>query len=469
MYNFIKYPLIAMKKVLQTQFLKYIRILSKLQLAKIKPVIVGVSGSEGKTSTTDAIKLVLDTKYTVKKTGKANSETGVPLDILGIEVKSYSVKNWIKLALLSIWKLATNWEKYDIYVVEMGIDSPFEPKNMGYLLKVISPDIGVLTSISSVHAENYAPLVKEQNLSDEKKIEMLRDEIAKEKGRLIKSAIKKGGNGIVNIDNSYIEDFIIKEELDVYGVSNSELENPKLLRILEAENTTEGFCATYQNKGNKYKLNVTDALLGEEYAYTFGFAIQTGLLLGIDIKTAVEALETYKAPEGRFRLLKGIKNSKIIDSTYNSSPVTLEQALYLFSKYDSKGRKILVLGDMRELGDIEKTEHERIARIAAKLNFHKFYLVGKNMTTHFADELRNKGISESKIHSFENSLKLGKTLKNDIQEMDFVLAKGSQNTIFLEEAIKQILEAESKPDEPSSLLCRQSKWWLERKMKFFNI
>lgn len=170
MYNFIKYPLIAMKKVLQTQFLKYIRILSKLQLAKIKPVIVGVSGSEGKTSTTDAIKLVLDTKYTVKKTGKANSETGVPLDILGIEVKSYSVKNWIKLALLSIWKLATNWEKYDIYVVEMGIDSPFEPKNMGYLLKVISPDIGVLTSISSVHAENYAPLVKEQNLSDEKKL-----------------------------------------------------------------------------------------------------------------------------------------------------------------------------------------------------------------------------------------------------------------------------------------------------------
>ena len=443
--------------------------MAKLQLSKLKPTIIGVTGSEGKSSTTDAIKLVLETKFKIKKTGKANSETGIPLDILGIEVKSYSIINWIKLAFMSIWKLLTNWEKYDIYIVEMGIDSPFEPKNMSYLLKIINPDIGVLTSISSVHAENYIPLIKERNLNDQQKVDLLKTEIAREKGKLITTTINKGGNAIVNIDNKYIKNFINNENLDVYQVSNNELENPKLLRILEIDNTAGGFSVKYLCEGIKYELIVSNALLGEEYAYTFGYAIQAGLLLGVDTENSIKALEAYQAPEGRFRLLKGINNSRIIDSTYNSSPLTLERALILFNKLDSISRKLVVLGDMRELGDIEKTEHEKLARVAAQFKFDEYFLVGKNMTTHFSDQLKQQGIHTNKIHTFGNSLELGKKLKTGIQNNDFILAKGSQNTIFLEEAIKQILPGEPlNPLEPSNLLCRQSKWWLKTKLNYFK-
>lgn len=459
-----------MKTKIQNLFLLYIRALAKLQLKKIRPIIVGVTGSEGKTSTTDAIKLVLETKYKVKKTGKANSETGIPLDILGLEVKSYSMLNWFKLALLSFWKLLTNWKKYDIYIVEMGIDSPKEPKNMSYLLKIITPNIGILTSISSVHAENYQSLLKDDFLKDVEEIEFLRNEIAKEKGKLIIAAIENGGHGIVNIDNEYIGNFIIEKELDIHGISNTNIKNPKLLRILEVENTDKGFLVKYKLDSEEAKLEIIDSLLGEEYAYTFGLAIQTALLLEIDFHTATKALEKYKAPEGRFRLLKGINNSKIIDSSYNSSPVTLEYALCLFNKLKSKGRKIAVLGDMRELGDkIEKEEHENLARLAAKFKFDKYYLVGKNMASNFAHELLLEGIDKNNIRTFKNSLELGKELKSDIKEADLILIKGSQNTIFLEEAIKQILPGNTlQPSEPSNLLCRQSKWWLETKIKFFN-
>lgn len=458
-----------MKKILQSVFLSYIRILAKLQLSKIKPTIIGVTGSEGKSSTTDAIKLVLETKYKVKKTGKANSETGIPLDILGIEVKTYSIINWIKLALMAFWKFLTNWEKYDIYIVEMGIDSPFEPKNMSYLLKIIRPDIGILTSISAVHAENYIPLIKEPNLSDQKKVDLLKIEIAREKGKLIATTLKKGGNAIVNIDNKYIKNFIENEKLDVFQVSNTELENPELLRILEINNSAGGFNVKYLCEGIKYELIVSNALLGEEYAYTFGYAIQAGLLLGVDTETSIKALEAYQAPEGRFRLLEGINNSRIIDSTYNSSPLTLEKALILFNKLDSKSRKLVVLGDMRELGDIEKAEHERLAIIAARFNFDEYFLVGKNMTTYFAAQLKQERIQANKIHTFSNSLELGKKLKTSIQNNDSILAKGSQNTIFLEEAIKQILPGTTlHPSQPSDLLCRQSKWWLKTKLNYFK-
>ncbi|MBP9759075.1 UDP-N-acetylmuramoyl-tripeptide--D-alanyl-D-alanine ligase, partial [Candidatus Dojkabacteria bacterium] len=451
-----------MRTKIQNLFLLYIRTLAKLQLKKIHPIIVGVTGSEGKTSTTDAIKLVLETKYKVKKTGKANSETGIPLDILGLEVKSYSMLNWIKLALLSLWKLLTNWEKYDVYVVEMGIDSISEPKNMSYLLKILTPKIGILTSISSVHAENYQTLLKDDFLKDVEKIEFLKNEIAKEKGKLITAAIENGGHGIVNIDNEYIGNFIIDKELDIHGVSNTNIKNPKLLQILEVANTDKGFLAKYKLDSEESELEIKDSLLGEEYAYTFGFAIQTALLLQINFHTAIKALERYKAPEGRFRLLEGINNSKIIDSSYNSSPVTLEYALCLFKKLESKGRKIAVLGDMRELGDkIEKEEHEKMARTAAKFKFDKYYLVGKNMASNFAHELLLEGIDKKNIRTFKNSLELGEELRKDVQQNDLILVKGSQNTVFLEEAIKQILPGKTlQPSEPSNLLCRQSKWWL---------
>src|SRR5690606_13810694 len=109
-----------------------------------------------------------------------------------------------------------------------------------------------------------------------------------------------------------------------------------------------------------YNLKIEDSILGEEFAYTFGFAIQAGIALRIHPEVAIDALKDYKAPKGRFRVFDGIKNSKLIDSSYNSSPVSLANALELLRNIEWNGRRIAVLGDMRELGNIEKEEHSKL-------------------------------------------------------------------------------------------------------------
>lgn len=458
-----------MKKIIQTAFLFYIRILAILQLKKFNPIIVGVTGSEGKSSTVAAITQVLSTKYKVKRTGKANSETGIPLDILGLEVKEYSLLNWVKLAVLSLWKLLTNWKNYEVYVAEMAIDSPFEPKNMTYLLKIMQPKVAVMTSISPVHAEYYIPLLPDEEITEEQKIEALQYEITKEKGKLIKAAIENGGFAIANIDNQFIETYVIEEKLDIHTVTKDDIDNYRLLQIKSVTNSAEGFQVVYRLGNQELTLNIKEAILGEEFAYTFGYAIQAGLVLDVEPQAAISALSNYKAPKGRFRVFEGIRNSKLIDSTYNSSPVSLENALELLKNIEWQGRKIAVLGDMRELGEIETEEHAKLARIAAKLNFDEYLLVGKNMNSIFKDELILEGIDKNKVHTFKHALELGEYLKENIQENDLILFKGSQNTIFLEEALKMVLNNSAlKPTESSHLLCRQSEWWLETKMKYFK-
>ena len=171
-----------MKKHISLFFLNYLRILAKVQLTKIKLlcyiqyksplIIIGITGSTGKTSTLLATYAVLKNHYKTTTNSGANSETGIPLNILGIKVTGYSYFNWLKIALLVPIKLLTNWKTYQVYIVEMGIDASFSPKNMEYLLKIIKPQIAVFLNVTPVHLTNFNNL----------------DQIAKEKAKILKNA-----------------------------------------------------------------------------------------------------------------------------------------------------------------------------------------------------------------------------------------------------------------------------------------
>ena len=123
-----------------------------MQLKKIKPFVVGVGGASGKTSLSNFIYLILSEKYKVKQGRGKNSETGIPLDILGLTMKNYNKRDWVKVMIFALINVLFDFRKFDIYIAEMGIDSPLEPKNMSYLLKIIKPDVGVLTNISYEHS-----------------------------------------------------------------------------------------------------------------------------------------------------------------------------------------------------------------------------------------------------------------------------------------------------------------------------
>jgi UDP-N-acetylmuramoyl-tripeptide--D-alanyl-D-alanine ligase len=178
-----------MQKHLALFVLNYLRFFAKLQISKLKILnpklkIIGVTGSAGKSSVVYTLDHVLSSKYSTITTKNYNSESGLPLSLLNLKIKNYSIFNWLQILFLTPIKLLTSWSKIDFIITEMGIDSLLPPKNMDYLLSIIKPDIGIFTSLSTVHMANF-----KNNI----------DNIGQEKAKLINS-LPSSGYAIFNPD-----------------------------------------------------------------------------------------------------------------------------------------------------------------------------------------------------------------------------------------------------------------------------
>src|SRR3989344_4156637 len=130
-----------MKKILVNFMLFYLRIAAWFQLKKFNPYILGVGGASGKTSLSNFIYIIFKNSFITKQGKGKNSETGIPLDVLDISIKSYSTLEWLKILFLVPLRLFFNWKRVEVYIAEMGIDSPLPPKNMSYLLKIDDENI----------------------------------------------------------------------------------------------------------------------------------------------------------------------------------------------------------------------------------------------------------------------------------------------------------------------------------------
>jgi len=185
-------------------------------------------------------------------------------------------------------------------------------------------------------------------------------------------------------------------------------------------------------------------------------AFALGLEFDISPKEIVSALSKYKILPGRMNLIPGIKDTVIIDDSYNSSPVAMIQALAVFKELKTKGRKIVVLGDMLELGKHSVDEHRKLAELV-KDSVSKVICVGIRMRI-LSEELLNLGFDEGNILSFDTSTEAGKELQNIIEEKDIVLVKGSQ-TVRMEKVVEEIMQC---PEDKEKLLVRQEEEWLNR-------
>jgi len=425
----------VLKKKIGIIFLTYLRLLSKLQLAKInflksilgkpKVRIIGITGSYGKTTTMLATVSALKDNFKVKFSEGANSESGIPLNILGLKMKDYSLFDWIRVAILSPLSLLFNWQDYDIYVAEMGIDEPKEPKNMGYLLKIIKPDIGVFVGVTSVHSQQFESVIP-KNVSGKKRLERVLDAIADEKFRLI-SNLPDDGFAVLNLE----DDFVLKRA-----------------RLVKANLVPT----------KRIKIDFKDYVLPPEFEINFGLAVSVAKALGVDEKEAIRSVKKhFRLPPGRSSLIKGIKGTLIIDSSYNSSPKAAEVMLRLLSELGRKlkRKKIAVLGDMRELGTQSKIEHENLAKIACKIA-DRIVLVGPLMKDYFLPYALRLNYPRDKINHFQNAYLASEFLKKNIRGRELILVKGSQNNIFLEIVVKSLMLEKSKAN---ALLCRQGDYW----------
>jgi UDP-N-acetylmuramoyl-tripeptide--D-alanyl-D-alanine ligase len=189
---------------------------------------------------------------------------------------------------------------------------------------------------------------------------------------------------------------------------------------------------------------------GYEYALASAFCI---LLENDNDLNSEEIFNDIELPKSRMRIFKGVNNSTIIDDTYNASPKATLSAMETMDKVLCKGKKILVLGHMAELGEkAEKEEHERIAKIADKI-FDKIIFIGRN------NHLYEKGITgeQAKALYFKTSDEAKNVVKEIIEEGDLILCKGSQSA-RVEKVVVEIL----KDFKDRYEVCRQEKEWQKR-------
>ena len=393
-----------MKKNFSLLFLYYLRFFARLQLAKVKLlnpklIIVGITGSAGKTSTLLATEAALKPNFKVKTNYGSNSESGIPLNILGFKNPDFSLLSWLTIALLTPFKLLTNWKTYDIYLLEMGIDSSKSPKNMSYLLSIVKPDIGIFLNVTPVHLENFSSL----------------DEIAQEKAKLANSATTT----IINSSDLFVKKYT---------------KNKKIVSIKPT------------------KIDIPNFFLPGIYDISLGASLAVAKLLKLDSSTAINNLKNnFHLPPGRSSILKGINDSSIIDSSYNSSPLATTEMLNFLASF--KSPRIVVLGDMRELGAASELSHQNLYKTALN-SADQIIGVGPETSRYFG----------SKAKKFMYWWQAADYLKNNLPQNATILIKGSQNTIFLEELIKVLL----KNPLHSKKLCRQSPYWLKLKTKFHS-
>ena len=478
-----------LKKILQNSFLTYLRLAAKIQLLKNRQAtIIGITGSSGKTSTKLALQAALGGKLNNSvKTLTGNSETGIPLDLLGLKVHDYSLLDWFAITFQIPIKLLTNWSKFEIIIVEMGIDSPYEPKNMSYLLKIIRPQIGILLNISTVHAEAFDPLVP-NNIKADARTEYLKSLIAQEKGKLITS-LPPEGYAILNLDDPHILPFINQTKAKIIGFSSQKKPvKTKIfdfLQILpEIISIKNGFCTELEYKNSKFSIQFPHHIAPRGYSSTLAASLASALIvkkiqnenkisnhqvhhnnqLKSSLKILIKNLEKYiQFPPSRSSLLDGINHSKIIDSSYNASPLATLQFIHLCKDLNSN-YKIAILGDMREIGQTSIEQH-KLMIIEANQVFNQIFCIGL-LYQKALESLKNnpRKLNINHIYSYQCANHAIPDIKAIIKSKSLILVKGSQNTIFLEEIVKSLL---ANPSD-KSLLCRQSNYWMNTKNAWFN-
>ncbi|PIS08873.1 hypothetical protein COT75_04270 [Candidatus Beckwithbacteria bacterium CG10_big_fil_rev_8_21_14_0_10_34_10] len=440
-----------MKKIIIKFFLAYLKVGAKIQLLKIKPKIIALTGSAGKTSLRNAIEAVLKDDFKVKKSIKANSETGIPLDILDLHLKDYSYLDWLRVFLLVPIMLLFNWKQYDYYIVELGIDEPYWPKNMKYLLSFIKPDLSIFLNVLAVHTQQFEKAIPENKKfsSSFEKQNSLLNLIAQEKGKIL-TQLNKGKIGLANADDLLVLKEAQKSKAKIFYFGKKASLNFNNLKIIKTSHSLKGTEFTFQHLKKIYHLKL-NFLLPSYYVTTLAAAIQTGLVLGLSFEKALTNLKkNFSLPLGRMSVFKGLKKTLIIDSSYNASKKAVLGALELLKNLKTKANKVFVFGDMRELGSQTKKEHEAVAEKILEF-VDLLVCVGPETKKYVYPKTKAK----IKSFCFKNSFQAGDWLLENLQGGEVILVKGSQNTIFLEVVVEKLLE--NKKDIKK--LCRQSKYW----------
>ena len=359
---------------------KALQDIAKYKRSLFKGIVIGITGSVGKTSTKELISNVLKKKYKVLKTvGNKNSQIGLPLTILRLKDE-------------------------DVMVLEMGMN---EKGQMHKLSLIARPDIAVLTNVLTSHIGNFNSRYGILNA----KLEILDG--------------MKEGTLIVNNDNDLLNGIDIYDNVKMmtYGINNRS--------NVMASNIKCGLKTNFDID------DIKDFEINGPYDFIYNVlpAYLIGKLLGLSRNMIKEGINNSSKISHRLEIVKLKNNVTLIDDTYNASYDSVKAALEYISKYDK--RKIVVLGDILELGKKSKEIHKKIGNLIIDNNIDILITIGK-YSKYILKKTKKLGMNRKNIKKFKNEESARKYIKSMLKEEDIILLKGSNgmNLVNIVEYLK---------------------------------
>lgn len=374
-----------------TDPLKALQQLGKYYLRKINPMVVAVTGSNGKTTTKDMIASILSTQLNVTKTyANFNNEIGVPVTLLNMEANT------------------------EVVVVEMGMDRFGQ---LDFLSKLVSPDIAVITMIGEAHIEFFGT----------------RDKIADAKME-ITNGLKEDGVLVYNGDEPLLNDRVkdLSQETVRFG--------RQLDDDIYATSVTDGSRSIEFTVNEWPDEKFTIPMVGEYNVNNALAAMAVGKQLHITFQHMKAALANVELTENRAEWFKSKNGAQILSDVYNSNPTAAKQVLKTIAAMPVDGKRIAVLGDMLELGDAAPRLHASLAEQIDPAKIQEVYLVGTEMQ-YLKDKLLQENYPAEAIHYYQADQldQLTADLEGDLTAQDMVLLKASHG-IHLENVLAAIKE-----------------------------
>ncbi|HEU4609243.1 MAG TPA: Mur ligase family protein, partial [Chitinophagaceae bacterium] len=336
--------------------------------------VIGVVGSIGKTSTKLAIAQVLSKNLKVRyQEGNYNDLVTVPLVFFGEQLPSlFNPLAWSKL-LARNQKQLKNKYPFDVVVIELGSDAPGQIARFKKFLKL---EIAVVTAITPEHMQNFS-----------------------------------------SIEDVANEELAVKEYSSLLLV-NQDLTDGKYIKVL-SDKLTYGVNTKADYSFESLGIPKPDISLAEQYSLLAAAAV--AVKLGLPQEDIAAALGDIKPFAGRMQRLKGIKDSTIIDDSYNASPAAMKLALDELYKIKAP-QKIALLGNMNELGDYAKPAHEEIGSYCDPKQLDLVVTLGPEANQYQAPAAQAKGCQ---VKSFDSPYDAGEFIKSVIKDKAAVLIKGS--------------------------------------------
>ncbi|MFC1669568.1 UDP-N-acetylmuramoyl-tripeptide--D-alanyl-D-alanine ligase [Spirochaetota bacterium] len=353
---------------------------------EVNPRVVGITGTNGKTTTKELVFSILKEKHsTLRNEKNYNNEIGVPFTLLGLN------------------------EGHEVAVIEMGMNHAGE---LDRLSRMSRPDISLITNIGEGHIEFFDTV----------------ENVARAKSEIL-NGMSRGSVVLINRDTESFD--LLLEKSKSLGLS---------VKTFGINDNADIYPREYHLSANGIELfyggeKIWAPLYGIHNVYNLLGAIAVALEFNIELETINKSLSTFENVSGRSQVID--RGFIVVNDTYNSNPLSSKYALSSVREIFPERRKIAVLSDMKELGEKWESYHFETGKLVGEYGFHMLCAWGE-MSKTYIEGAKKTGMDSENLLYFESKVKMIDFLKSKVNRDDVILVKGSRS-MKMEEVVNSLI------------------------------